>query len=593
MDVLRNQTVEPRRRESLESHDQAAAALERLKRLRSRENRKLGFVFSLLQSLKSFFSKLSQTARIATFGGAGAVAALALIAGLAAPAFSGTSTAEDIAVVANSQASESQIDQTNVDNPATGSGYVQITREKDFVHQVRDGENLSEIAYFYGIDFGTLAKYNKLANPDSLFAGQELLIPSKSHEGSVAEQASIAKLTETTKSKTAEAVTAAVSPSDNGSALIAKPLQQPASVRNAATATDEQLIIAADEQFDGAAITAHFRIESPGDRPFSSYEWDLGNNRRAFRESTFWTYEQPGTYTVKLKARTKTGKLIESNSLFIDVPHPASTSASGQQRFVTLNTKSDTFKLDGELTAVSGYSRPQDSPIVRVGEDEGFGLYQSNEAGFFGIQAENASGPYEIYLFVSPVASVQVDRADMNWYRTQFNTGALSNCGPATVAMAFAWAKGGYLPVSSVRDAVGWQGNGSTSFEQLVKVLKNNDVPVKSTVTRKAQDFFDIVDRGNIAITLINTAKISRTKSNPAWDLFGRYYTDDVGHYVIVKGYTVDKKYLVVYDPIPSDWSSNNYRYNDGISMMGRNRYYPVQEVLGSLRRADVLEVTR
>jgi hypothetical protein len=62
---------------------------------------------------------------------------------------------------------------------------------------------------------------------------------------------------------------------------------------------------------------------------------------------------------------------------------------------------------------------------------------------------------------------------------------------------------------------------------------------------------------------------------------------------VIVKGYSLDGKYFVVYDPIPSDWTSNRQRYRDGSSMLGRNRYYPASQLIRSLKESRVLEVMR
>ncbi len=61
--------------------------------------------------------------------------------------------------------------------------------------------------------------------------------------------------------------------------------------------------------------------------------------------------------------------------------------------------------------------------------------------------------------------------------------------------------------------------------------------------------------------------------------------------YVVVKGYSKDGRYLIVYDPVPSDWSSNSMRYADGISMIGRNRYYDAGEVVRALRGGEVLEI--
>jgi len=66
-----------------------------------------------------------------------------------------------------------------------------------------------------------------------------------------------------------------------------------------------------------------------------------------------------------------------------------------------------------------------------------------------------------------------------------------------------------------------------------------------------------------------------------------------VGHYVLVKGYSLDRKWLVVYDPIPSDWSANSVRYADGISMIGRNRYYAAAQLFATIRRPSVLVIDR
>jgi hypothetical protein len=62
-----------------------------------------------------------------------------------------------------------------------------------------------------------------------------------------------------------------------------------------------------------------------------------------------------------------------------------------------------------------------------------------------------------------------------------------------------------------------------------------------------------------------------------------------VGHYIVIKGYSLDGEYFVIYDPIPSDWSSNSFRYGDELSMIGQNRYYPAGELIRSLRRADMI----
>jgi hypothetical protein len=159
--------------------------------------------------------------------------------------------------------------------------------------------------------------------------------------------------------------------------------------------------------------------------------------------------------------------------------------------------------------------------------------------------------------------------------------------------MAIGWSTGQYFPVSSVRQAVGWQGEGGTSLEELFKVLKEQNIPATLAPIRSAQNIKDVIDSGGIAVVLFHTEGVRTSRGNPAQDLFGKYYNDSVGHYIVIKGYSLNGEYFVIYDPIPSDWGSNSFRYADDVSMIGRNRYYAVTELLRSLRRADMIAVPR
>jgi len=204
------------------------------------------------------------------------------------------------------------------------------------------------------------------------------------------------------------------------------------------------------------------------------------------------------------------------------------------------------------------------------------------------------SGKEQYYsVFVSPIPTAHADYAmnNFNWYRTQFNTGTSSNCGPASVSMAIGWGTGTYVPVSAVRQSVGWQGEGGTSFEELLRVIRNQGIAASIQPLRSVQNIKDVIDSGGIAIALFHTEGVKSTKLNPANDLFGKYYNDSVGHYIIIKGYSLNGEYLVVHDPIPSDWVANSFRYGDEISMIGRNRYYLATELLRSLRRWDMIVI--
>jgi hypothetical protein len=251
------------------------------------------------------------------------------------------------------------------------------------------------------------------------------------------------------------------------------------------------------------------------------------------------------------------------------------------------------FEVDGEVVEVLGYGSVAESPIAAAGVENDLSSYSANASGFFNLAVARDGAVSHLYLFVSPVPSRHVDRADLDWYRTQFNTGTQSNCGPSMVSMALAWALGDYVPVAKVREAVGWQGDGGISFEDMIRVLRSHGVQASMQPVSGAEDLCRVIDSGRVAVLLYNTRSVRRASGDPTRNLFGAYYADDVGHYVVVKGYSLDRKWLVVYDPIPSDWSANSVRYADGISMIGRNRYYAAAELFATIRRPDVLVIDR
>lgn len=237
------------------------------------------------------------------------------------------------------------------------------------------------------------------------------------------------------------------------------------------------------------------------------------------------------------------------------------------------------------------------------------GHYQIPKEGLF-------SSEKNLNLFVPPLVSLINENPHTYWYKTQFETGTPSNCGPANISMAIAWSKGIDVPVYDIRVQIGWStlgkndpeaismavedymsdpnrqsrtDNGGTSLVEIVSMLNNYHVPHQFKKIQSQEDLFSIIDSGNIAIALFRAGDISY-KSSTDDNLFGRHYQYQGGHYAIIKGYSIDKEYLIVSDPMPSDWYQNSYRHPDGISMIGRTRYYKTSELLPSLK-ADAIEI--
>ncbi len=259
-----------------------------------------------------------------------------------------------------------------------------------------------------------------------------------------------------------------------------------------------------------------------------------------------------------------------------------------QPRYLTLNPGQVV-----DLSFLSGGEEPaalRQSPELLQGTGDAW-QFRAEEPGYGVVTAGRGGQARSAFLFVSPVPSMQLDREDLDWYRTQFGTG-VGNCGPATVSMAILWASGVDVPVEQIRAEIGYPYvNGATSLEDLEQSMNSHGVRTRRPVVSSAQELTRIIERGHLALVLIRTGGIERAQRDPRTDLFGRYYDEDEGHYLLVKGYSLDGRYFVVYDPFPSDWKSNGLRYADGTSMIGKNRYYPAAQLSRALGTSSVLEI--
>jgi murein DD-endopeptidase MepM/ murein hydrolase activator NlpD len=452
------------------------------------------------------------------------------------------------------------------DGQEYGAGSQTQDRSRDIEYPIRPGETLSEIAYAFGMSYDFLAWYNNITNANRIRVGTVIIVPSLEN---------ISKAEPEYRQRQAR-----------------QPRAKPAArIKDIKISYESRM----NGDINGSGITAHFFIlNAPED--IRSYEWDLGDGKRSFRKDPSYEYLMPKTYVVRLTALDSGGVIYKSNPLYIDIPHPASTEEYSTVKFITLSSPDEYFVINGTISAVTRYANVNEAPLDLSESDQFLTKVRFRKPGYYGLTIRTESGREQYYsIFVSPVATMHADVAleNFNWYRTQFNTGTPSNCGPASASMAIGWGTSKYFPVSSVREAVGWQGDGGTSFEDLLNVIKNHGISASIAPLRSVQNIRDIIDSGSIAIILLHTGGLRSTRSDPAADLFGKYYNDSVGHYVILKGYSLNGEYFVIHDPIPSDWGANSFRYGDDISMIGRNRYYSAAEVLRSLRRQDMIVVNQ
>lgn len=355
---------------------------------------------------------------------------------------------------------------------------------------------------------------------------------------------------------------------------------------------------------------------SPGEPPGLRYHWDLGNGLAAEGSLVYGVYAGNLPSRVRVQARDQRGRPVGSGEFWTD-QLPASHRLAGQDRAAGSRLKpgsAGTGALSGTKAASPRTGRQSryltlSEPGALLAVEGGLLEWHGEGTLAHGLDHLGQAGPYHIYqalqpgyqllrtdagldywLFVSPLPSRHLDRPDMDWYLTQWNTATLSNCGPAVTAMAVQWARGLPVDVVTVRGLMGWEGNGATSLQDMGQVLNYYAVGWKSTVLAGPRQLFDILDSGHLVAVSYDMAGLAEV-ADPAHNLLGQHYSDQGGHYLILKGYSLDRRYVVVYDPIPSDWGSNSRRYGDGHTMLGRNRYFPVDQLWPALRSRNCIEI--
>jgi len=258
-----------------------------------------------------------------------------------------------------------------------GTGLLAFSRDEDIEYTVKDGDTLPEIAYLYGIDILELGLYNNVDHLSSINQGQKLIIPSiqnvKDFMATI-DQSVIALLREQQSRP--------------------KPLE---------SLIPKTINISATKEQDGQDVTVFFRIDTKiSDQNGIEYIWDLGNGKKSFSKTSTHTYTTPGTYTVLLTVKDKYGNRVESNKLFVDIPHVTNTK-NESQRFITVNNVGDLFSLPGKVIQIEDYLSHSEQPIEYVKYVDGKYYYQANASGYYALVATNQGKLIQVYLFVSPL----------------------------------------------------------------------------------------------------------------------------------------------------------------------------------------------
>ena len=175
------------------------------------------------------------------------------------------------------------------------------------------------------------------------------------------------------------------------------------------------------------------------------------------------------------------------------------------------------------------------------------------------------------------------------WYRDQMDTGrnAYRNCGPTVIEMAARWQNENstitteeivdrYIPDEKVFDGA--------SFGDLAEWMEELGVDMEWLPNFTKESVVEEIDKGNILIIGVNLNILACSESETA--RCGEYFyykkeTEDINHFIIVKGYRVvdGVSYFETYDP-----GSYGSKYEDG-EPIGKNRYYEQEDFIKSAHK--------
>ena len=406
------------------------------------------------------------------------------------------------------------------------------------IHIVRDGETLYQIAKDYGIKRYDLIKYNRINGTAKLTKGDRLYIP-----------------------------------------RVLSDIQISASIRTGLVPFNVMLNIDTNTR----------------DR-IRSYQWELGDGTTSANRNPSVIYSKKGTYYVRLTVEDENSNVVTSNTIPV-VARELAHIGFNAPTFVTVN-KNDVFSLETTVIDNLNNTIEFDYPISIVQnpkllkQKERTDEFEIIATGYSKVTFQVAGYEHTSYFFVSPVPTVHVPEPDLNWYKTQHGTGLNGNCGPASISMGIQWARGLEIPVRTLRTEIGMPyEDGSITFHNMIDTFRRYKVTAELRTVSNVGEIRQIIAGGNPVIILLHTSKLEKTKGKIQTSVFGRYYTDEVGHYMVLKGFSEDGNYFAVYDPIPGDWYLNRIRYSDGVSMIGKNRYYPADEVFAALKTRTLVVI--
>jgi PKD repeat protein len=421
------------------------------------------------------------------------------------------------------------------------------------IHFLLPGESLRSLAKEYGVSVFSIASCNRITDIRTLRPGDPIVIPRLFNEG--------------------------------------------ASAGSGGKNSNEALRITVSAKSGSVPFRVGFSSTGSVRDGFSTFVWDFGCGRFSYERETEFTYLRPGKYTVTCAIRSAAGDEISSGP--VEITARDVYGDIGELDLVTLDRVNELFDLSGRVFGPYGREIVFDRDTKVVSDPvivamAGPNLLRAIAPGYAIVTLDDGDHRYTFDLFVPPFPTQHTIEPESDWYKTQFDTGLWGNCGPACVAMAVHWATGEPITVEESREEIGMPyASGALSYANMLDNFTLHGIEAYRQTAPAFEDMSAIIDEGKLIVISFNTTTLRPVEGDKRTVFTDRYYPDTTGHYIVIKGYTLDERFFVAYDPIPGDWKKNLPRYSDGISMLGRNRYFRTEEIMSSIKANEVLVICK
>lgn len=357
----------------------------------------------------------------------------------------------------------------------------------DNYYTIKKGENAYIVANKFNVPLDILLKLNELIDPLSIEEGARIKIPTIHDVHTVKGDDTLYSIAKLYGIKRYELI-------KYNRLTIMRKLKSGDRIFIPRTLTDIQISV--DNRTGLVPFQVRFNIDTNTRDRIRSYKWELGDNATSTNRNPTYSFKEKGTYYASLTVIDENGNEVKSNTIPI-VSRSLAHIGFDASKYVTLN-KNDVFSLETKVIdnlnnriEFEYKTKIEQNPAL-VRQIDKSDRFEIINTGFSKIKFSVKGYEHTAYFFVSPAPSKHAPGPDVEWYKTQFNTGINGNCGPASVAMGIQWSTGTNIDVRSIRKQIGMPNqDGAIGFNHMISIFGRYKMRTRLLTIRGPEEIFE------------------------------------------------------------------------------------------------------